>query len=103
MAPEDLEGWATAAIWIDRIDVCIDAREAAHAEYVKANRRTDAARVAIELAEDNYSRGARSVCNGWITRAEKLLELVPHAIEKGYLHRLKAKIAIEADRDFERR
>jgi tetratricopeptide (TPR) repeat protein len=101
LGPEDLEGWARAACWIDRIDVCIDVREAAHAKYVKMDRPADAARVAIELADDNYSTGARSVCGGWIKRAEKLLQVAPDSIENGYLSRLKAKIAIQADQDFE--
>lgn len=101
LAPEDLEGWAAAASWIDRVDVCIDAREAAHAKYVKAGKLADAARIAIALADDNYTTGARSVCGGWIKRAEKLLDALPHTIESGYLERLKAKIAIQADQDFE--
>jgi tetratricopeptide (TPR) repeat protein len=97
--PEDLERWADAASWMSRVDVCIEAREDAHAQYLKAGRSSDAARAAIELADDNYATGARSVCNGWLQRAEKLLEKAPDAVENGYLARLKAKIAIEADQD----
>jgi tRNA A-37 threonylcarbamoyl transferase component Bud32/tetratricopeptide (TPR) repeat protein len=43
----------------------------------------------------------RAVCNGWLTRAETLLENVPDAVENGYLARAKAQIAIEADLDLD--
>lgn len=101
LAAEDLDRWATAAIWMDRMDVAIAARERAHAQYVKADKFVRAARAAIELANDNYHLGARSVCNGWLTRAEKLLEKLPDVVENGYLSRIKARTAIEADRDLD--
>jgi len=98
---EDLDRWATAAAWMNRIDVSISARERAHTQYIKSGQLARAARAAIELAHDNYHAGARSVCNGWLTRADKLLETVPDVVENGYLARLKAVIAIEADRDLD--
>jgi len=98
---EDLDRWAAAAVWMNRIDVSISARERAHAQYVKVGQPARAAGEAIELAHDNYHSGARSVCNGWLTRADKLLETVPDAVENGYLARLRAVIAIEADRDLD--
>ncbi len=101
LAPEDLERWAIAAEWMSRFDACVGAHERAHAQYVKAGRPADAARAAVELANINYISGARSVCNGWLKRAEKLLEGVPEAVAEGYLARLKAKIAIEADHDLD--
>ncbi|UCH82999.1 MAG: protein kinase [Candidatus Latescibacterota bacterium] len=99
LAPEDMEQWADVATWMDRVDVCINANEDAHAQYVKDDRHVDAARTAIKLGETNFGKGARSVCNGWIKRAEKLLEKVPETVESGYLARLRARIAIEADQD----
>lgn len=101
LTAEDLDRWAVAAVWINRIDVSIAARERAHAQYVRADQPARAARAAIELAHDNYFAGARSVCNGWLTRADKILEAVPDVVENGYLVRLKALIAIEADRDLD--
>jgi tetratricopeptide (TPR) repeat protein/predicted Ser/Thr protein kinase len=101
LSAEDLDRWATAAVWMNRDDVSIAARERAHAQYVKAEQPARAARAAIELALDNYHTGARSVCNGWLTRAETLLENVPDAVENGYLARAKAQIAIEADLDLD--
>ncbi len=98
---EDLDRWGAAAVWMDRMDVSVAARERAHAQYVKAGQPALAAGAAIELAHDNYAGGARSVCNGWITRADKLLESVPDVVENGYLARLRAQIAIEADRDLD--
>jgi tetratricopeptide (TPR) repeat protein len=101
LAADDLDRWATAAVWMDRMDVAIATRERAHAQYVKAGQLARAARAAIQLADDNYYAGARSVCSGWLSRAEKLLETLPHVVENGYLARVKAKTAIEADHDFD--
>jgi tetratricopeptide (TPR) repeat protein/predicted Ser/Thr protein kinase len=101
LAAEDLEGWATAAFWMNRIDVAIATRERSHAKYVKAGHTACAARAAIDLAHDNYYMGARSVCNGWLARAEALLKTVPGAVEIGYVARFKAQVAIEADQDLD--
>jgi tetratricopeptide (TPR) repeat protein len=101
LAADDLDRWATAAFWMNRIDVAITTRERSHAKYVKAGQPAAAARAAIELAQDNYHKGARSVSNGWLTRAERLLKTVPDAVENGYLSRFRAKLAIEADQDFD--
>jgi tetratricopeptide (TPR) repeat protein len=101
LAADDLDRWATAAVWMNRPDVSIAARERAHAQYVKADQPARAGGAAIELALDNYHMGSRSVCNGWLTRAEKLLETVPDVLENGYLARARARIAIEADQDFD--
>ena len=98
---EDLDRWAASALWMNRMDISVAARERAHAQYVKAGQPARAARTAIELAHDNYAGSARSVCNGWITRADKLLESLPDVVENGYLARLRAQIAIEADRDLD--
>jgi tetratricopeptide (TPR) repeat protein len=101
LAADDLDRWAATAFWMNRVDVAITARERSHAKYVKAGQPASAARAAIELAHDNYLQGARSVCNGWLTRAERLLKTVPDAVENGYLTRFKAKVAIEADQDLD--
>jgi tetratricopeptide (TPR) repeat protein/predicted Ser/Thr protein kinase len=101
LGAEDLERWAAAAVWVNRLDVYIDASERAHSLYVNADRLADAGGAAIEVAEGHYGMGSRSVCNGWLRRAEKLLERVPDAVENGYLARLKARIAIEEDKDLE--
>ena len=101
LTADDLDRWATTAFWMNRIDVAISARERSHAKYVKADQPALAARAAIELAQDNYQKGARTVCNGWLARTEKLLKSIPDAVENGYMARVKAKIAIEADQDFD--
>ncbi|MCK4776628.1 MAG: serine/threonine protein kinase, partial [Candidatus Krumholzibacteria bacterium] len=101
LTAEDLDRWAASALWMNRIDVSISARERAHAQYVKDDQLARAARTAIEIAHDNYFAGARSVCNGWLKHADKLLETVPDVVENGYLARFKALIAIEVDRDLD--
>lgn len=101
LAAEDLNRWAIAAFWMDRIDVTIAARERAHAQFVKSGEAAHAAAAAIKLANDNYYAGARSVSKGWIKRAESLLQAVPDVVENGYLARARAQIAIEADQDLD--
>jgi tetratricopeptide (TPR) repeat protein/predicted Ser/Thr protein kinase len=101
LAADDLDRWATAAFWMNRIDVAIAARERSHAKSVKAGQSACAARTAIDLAHDNYYMGARSVCNGWLARAEMILKALPDAVENGWVARFKAQIAIEADQDLD--
>lgn len=101
LAADDLDRWALVAFWVNRRDASIGARERAHNQYIRAGQPERAAKAAIELAHDNFIMGARSVCNGWLKRAEKLLETVPDVVENGYLARVKAQIAIEADKDFD--
>jgi tetratricopeptide (TPR) repeat protein len=100
LVADDLDRWATTAFWMNRIDVGIAARERAFAQFVKAGHVARAAGAAIELAHDNFDKGAQSVFNGWIARAERLLATVPDAVENGYLARLKALVA-RADRNLD--
>jgi hypothetical protein len=65
--PEALEGLATAAFFLDEVELVFDARERAYAGYRGAGRVADAARIAIALAWDYRTvRGKeRSATVGW--------------------------------------
>ncbi len=95
LAPEDLEALSESAWWNGRLDDCIDTGERAFTGYLEQGNRCRAAVIALFLAEYSYSKLAVSVASGWISRAERLLEDEPEAIEHGYLARLRARIALE--------
>ncbi len=99
---EDLERMAESAWWIGRIDDCIAARERAYAIYRDRKEPRAAAAVAVRLAEDFFRRQAKSLGNGWLKCAERLLEDVPESPEHVALLRLHAVLALESEGDVEK-
>jgi hypothetical protein len=95
LSPEDLERLAEAAWWMGRVDDSIGARERAHAGYLLREETARAARVAIDIAWDHFVRLDSAVGQGWVSRAERLLDDVPESAAHGYLTRVKAVIAFE--------
>jgi tetratricopeptide (TPR) repeat protein len=97
LSAEDVERLAEAAWWTGRIDDCIAAHERAYAAYMDQGIPRRAAMVAARLAEDFFNRQAKSLGNGWLKRAERLLEDVPECVEHGVLLRLHALLALEIE------
>ena len=96
--PEALEGLATAAFFLDRGDLVLDARERAYAGYREAGRRVDAGRVAISLAwEYRAFRGERAVGAGWLARARRHLEGCGPTRERGWLALREASFGLPED------
>ena len=95
LAVEDIERLAESAWWIGRIDDCIAARERAYAIYMDRKQTRAAAAVAVRLAEDFFRRQAKSLGNGWLKRAERLLDDVEECAEHGALLRLHAIRALD--------
>ncbi len=94
---EDVERLAESAWWIGRVDDCIAAHERAYAAYMDEGTPRRAAIVAVRLAEDFINRQAKSIGNGWLKRAERLLQDVPECLEHGVLLRLHAVLALESE------
>src|SRR2546426_709151 len=94
---EDVERLAESAWWIGRVDDCIAAHERAYAAYMDEGTPRRAAIVAVRLAEDFINRQAKSIGNGWLKRAERLLQDVPESLEHGVLLRLHAVLALESE------
>jgi hypothetical protein len=92
---EDIERLAESAWWIGRIDDCITARARAYAIYMDRKQFRAAAAVAVRLAEDFFRRQAKSLGNGWLKRAERLLDDVQECAERGALLRLQAIRAMD--------
>jgi class 3 adenylate cyclase len=99
LTASDLEGLAQAAWWTGRMSRSIEAGERAFAAYVKAGNSTRAARVALTLAKDNYTKGSSAAGAAWLARAEKILAAEREAVEHGYLARLKAVLVFERGGD----
>jgi tetratricopeptide (TPR) repeat protein len=99
---EDDERLAESAWWIGRVDDCIAARERAYVTYMDQRKPRLAAAVAVRLAEDFFRRQAKALGNGWLKRAERLLQDVPECREHGALLRLHAMLAFDGEGDVEK-
>ncbi|SOC56015.1 adenylate/guanylate cyclase domain-containing protein [Ornithinimicrobium cerasi] len=74
MDGHDLVALADAAWWTGRADEALELRESAFSALLSAEDVEGAARVAVLLAWDHISRGAAAVYQGWMAKAERLLE-----------------------------
>ena len=99
---EDIERLAESAWWIGRIDDCIAARGRAFTIYMDRDEPRAAAAVAVRLAEDFFRRQGKSLGNGWLKRAERLLDDVPECPEHVALLRLHAVLALESEGDVDK-
>jgi LuxR family maltose regulon positive regulatory protein len=82
-----LEGLGMAAWWLDDAATTFAAREQAYRLYRRAGDARGAARVATWLAWDYGAfRGEAAVANGWLQRAEHLLDGLEPGHEHGWLY-----------------
>jgi class 3 adenylate cyclase len=85
LQPEDLELLAKSAWWVGRQNEAIEARERAYATYVDLGDTKAAAFAALTLRRQYAMKLAGSVAQGWLNRAERLLENEAESIPHGYL------------------
>ncbi len=89
-----------ACWWLEDYAAGIDARERAYRLFRQTADARSAARVAIWLSIDYADfRGETAIANGWIQRAERLLDGVPPSSEHALLAYHKAHVALMAHRD----
>jgi class 3 adenylate cyclase len=74
LAPDDLEVLAQAAWWVGQPDIAREAWERAYTLHAKAGDKLAAANAAAQLAFNLLGAGLPSVLNGWVNRAERLLQ-----------------------------
>lgn len=80
------EGLSWAAWWLDEADGVFAAREAAYRLYRERGDVAGAARMATWLAADELDfNGAWAVANGWLQRAQRLLDELEPGPEHGWL------------------
>jgi class 3 adenylate cyclase len=74
LAPDDLEVLAQAAWWVGQPDTASDAWERAYTLHARSGDKVAAANAAAQLAFNLLGAGLPSVLNGWVQRAERLLQ-----------------------------
>jgi class 3 adenylate cyclase len=102
LGPEDLEVLAEAAWWVGQGDATIHARERAFASYRDEGNQARAAFMAIKLAVDYSHRLEAAVSQGWLSRAQRLLQDLPESVEHGYLRRIQGVTLHESGGDREK-
>src|SRR5688572_26106574 len=85
LGPDDLELLAKAAWWVGRPAESIAVRERAYAKFLERGDKQGAAFTALTLRRQYRMKNAGSVAQGWLNRAERLLEGEPESISQGYL------------------
>src|SRR5262245_36605530 len=96
--PEALEGLATACFFLNDGTAVFQAREEAYRLYHERADRVSAARIALSLYWDyRVFRGEAAVANGWLQRAERLLEGLHSTKEYGWLRYRQAQAALFSD------
>jgi class 3 adenylate cyclase len=85
LTPEDLESFGEAAYWTCRLEEAINLRERSYTRFASAGEKLNAARVAHTLFWDHALRGAFSVSQGWLAKAERLLEGSAESVAHGQL------------------
>jgi len=97
---EGLEGLGWAAWWLNDIAETFRNRELAYRLYSERGDRRGAARVAICLSGDHFSRrGEYAVANGWAQRAGRLLDGLEPVPEHAMLGAWEAHMALWARQD----
>jgi class 3 adenylate cyclase len=85
LPPDGLELLAQSAWWTGQLPLAIEARERAYAAAIKSGDTEAAFIAAVSLARDHLFRLSTTVANGWLNRAEKLLEGTPENPGHGWL------------------
>ncbi|HEU0074015.1 MAG TPA: LuxR C-terminal-related transcriptional regulator [Dehalococcoidia bacterium] len=100
--PQALEDLGTALWWLDDQNNVLETREAAFRAYRAAGDDRSAARLATLLALDYVDyRNDIAAGNGWMQRAEHLLERLPNCDEHAWLHLYNGLKALMFDGDVE--
>lgn len=96
-AAEALEGLSDALFWLEEIGLSIERRTRACVIYQEAGDACRAARAALSLAMTYFSAlGNGAAGNGWLQRAERLLEHAGPCAERGWLVQLRGKMTPDA-------
>jgi class 3 adenylate cyclase len=90
----DLEALAKSAWWLGHAEESIATRERAYAMYVEGGDRARAALMALTLRREYGAKLAGSVAQGWLHRAEHLLEGQPESLAHGYLAIANGELAL---------
>jgi DNA-binding CsgD family transcriptional regulator len=91
---EALEGLGEALWWLDDVPASLSQQRRAYALYREQGEACRAARLALWLARTYIGAyGSVAVANGWLQRAERLVEEAGDCPERGWLEQLRSKMA----------
>jgi DNA-binding CsgD family transcriptional regulator len=94
---EALEGLADALFWLDEAGPSLELRARAYALYQEQGEPGRCARAALRLAMGHLmAYGNAAVANGWLQRAERLLDEAGPCSERGWFEHLRSKMAPDA-------
>jgi ATP/maltotriose-dependent transcriptional regulator MalT len=89
-----LDGLSEALYWLDEIERSLERRTRAYALYREQGDVCRAVRAALWLAwGHSASLGNQAVANGWLQRAERLLQEAGDCPEQGWLKQFRSKLA----------
>jgi DNA-binding CsgD family transcriptional regulator len=92
-----LDGLSEALYWLDEVGASLERRTRAYALYREHGDVRHAVRAALWLAWGHLgSYGNTAVANGWLQRAERLLQEAGNCPEHGWLKQFLSKIAPDA-------
>ena len=94
LSAEDLEALAKSAWWIGEAAEAVALFERSYAAYLERGERTRAAFLALILRRNYLAKLAGSVAQGWLQRAEHLLEGEPESVSHGYLALAHGELAL---------
>lgn len=99
--PGDLELWAMTKLMLGRDDESVAVLERAHHRYLEQGETRSAVRAATWIGMNLLFRGVIAPANGWLGRAQRLLDSQPgDSVEQGYLM-IPAAFRHEAAGEFE--
>lgn len=88
LTAEDLHVLGESAWWLGRIDVCLEAFEAAYYRFLGDDQPIRAAMSAFYLAIHSMSRGDAAHGGAWLARVRQLVADDPETAPQGYVHYL---------------
>lgn len=96
--PEALDGLGMISWWLTgHASDAIEYRRRAYAEFRRRGERCRAAGIAVYIAAESRIEGNEAAGNGWLARAEGLLEGLETCSERGWLEVERAKRSPSAD------
>ena len=94
LAAEDWEAWGTAAMCSGEPERALLPLELAVAAFERAERRNDAARVALQLANLKLEARELAVAKGWLERTHRYLRGEPEGKQHGLAEWLTSRVAL---------
>lgn len=94
LSGEELEGLAESAWWVGRYRESLYARQRVHHAYLLESDHHRAALNAAILTMQYAVFRQFAVANGWLRRAQRLLDAEPDCVERGYLSLATAFVAL---------